>query len=123
MSDNIFEPGKKGRVTQAYQAQYVDALAMFAGEKLICGRRDPENPGWAWCTSWQGKAGWVPESYLIIDGESGVAKRDYNARELSVIPGDLLTLRELESGWYWASDKSGKDGWVPARVVEVLEES
>jgi hypothetical protein len=123
MTDDAFEPGKKGRVTEAYHAAYPNPLTVSAGELLTYGRKDSRWPGWVWCINWEGKGGWVPEQFMLIDGKDCIVQRDYTARELSVHAGDLLTLRELESDWYWASDQSGKSGWVPANNVEILDET
>jgi hypothetical protein len=123
MTNDAFEPGKKGRVIEAYRTAYPDPLTVSAGATLTFGRRDSRWPGWIWCTSWDGKGGWVPEQFLRIEGKDCTTLRDYSARELSVHVGDLLTLRELEIGWYWASDPSGKSGWVPAKNVEILDET
>jgi uncharacterized protein YgiM (DUF1202 family) len=123
MTDDSFEPGNKARVIQDYRARDEKPLTIAAGELLTCGKKDPDWPGWIWCTNWKGKGGWVPESYLSNQGENWTALRDYTARELSVKVGEFLTLRDLESGWYWASDRSGRSGWVPAKNVEILAET
>ena len=123
MADDTFEPGMKARVILEYRARDANPLTVSAGASLTCGRRDSDWPGWIWCTNWEGKGGWMPESYLSIQGQNCTALRDYTARELSVQVGEFLTLRDLESGWYWASDRSGRSGWVPAKNVESLDET
>lgn len=123
MTDNAFEPGKKGRVIEGYHAAYPNPLTVNAGEKLTYVKKDYRWPGWIRCTNWEGKGGWIPEHFLSIEGKSCTVQRDYTARELTVLVGDLLTLRELESSWYWANDRSGKSGWVPTENVEILEET
>ncbi len=111
---------KQGRVIEAYTSQFSDPIIMRTGDALALGREDDEWPGWVWCTSSAGKSGWVPESFIQKQGQTGVARCDYDARELSVQIGDLLDLHELVNGWYRATDLSGQTGWVPERNINVL---
>lgn len=39
-------------------------------------RRETDWPGWIWCTNDSGKSTWVPESWVQIDGDSCVLRRD-----------------------------------------------
>jgi hypothetical protein len=56
--------------------------------------------------------------YLEQRGTQGILKCDYNAIELSVHVGELLTVHKMESDFYWATDRSGRQGWVPVAHVE-----
>ncbi|MEW5871830.1 MAG: GNAT family N-acetyltransferase [Chloroflexota bacterium] len=109
----------KGIVIQAYSAAFLDPLTIVKGEALKLGRRDDEWPGWIWCTNVAGESRWAPENFLRIAGEQGIALRDYATTELTVQAGEELNLHEHESGWYWATDRQGQEGWVPASHVEV----
>ncbi len=111
---------KKGKVIQSYQAQYPDPIVMKKGEPITPGRRDPEWPGWVWCTDIRGKSGWVPERYIDQHGEASRALQDYAAIELTVNAGEELALGALESGWYWATNSMHESGWVPARNIELI---
>ncbi len=106
---------------QAYQAAYADPLIANAGEVLTPARREAEWPGWVWCRNAQGAGGWTPEAWLRIECASAVLLRDYTSAELSVQPGDSLTLLAEESGWYWALDAAGQHGWVPQGCLEPLQ--
>jgi len=55
----------------------------------------------------------VPEKWVEIDGDSCVMKRDYNATELSVEVGEVVTVEFEQSGWVWAAKEGGESGWVP----------
>ncbi len=110
---------KKGKVIQDYQAQYPDPITMRADEPITPGRRDPEWPGWVWCTDIRGKSGWVPESYIDQQGGAGRALKDYSAVELTVNAGEELVLGTLESGWYWATNSAHESGWVPERIIAI----
>jgi len=76
-------------------------------------RGETEWPEWIWCTNDAGKSDWVPENWVEIEGESCVMKRDYNAVELSVEVGEVVTIDFEESGWAWATKEGGESGWVP----------
>ncbi len=115
-----FTPGARGRVSADYAAQYPDPLVVRQGDVLALGERGSEWPGWVWCTAASGKSGWVPAGFIERRGESGRMRRDYSARELDVRAGELLTLHELEAGWYWVATQAGETGWVPARNVEMI---
>ena len=55
-------------------------------------RRETEWPGAIWCANDSGKSTWVPESWVQIDGDSCVLKRDYDATALSVVAREVLTV-------------------------------
>ena len=112
----------KASVIQDYQAVYLYPIAFTAGETVQAIRRDTEYPGWIWCAGSSGKSGWVPERYLQIEGERATALRDYNAVELTVEVGEILTLLEIESGWAWVETGDGRCGWVPVHHLQVEPE-
>jgi hypothetical protein len=105
-------------VTRAYQVAYKNPLVAKTGDILAIGKRDDEWPGWVWCTHPNGVSAWTPEAWLEIDGEKAILLRDYTSAELSVQPGDVLTLLAEESGWYWAVNADHQEGWVPAGCVD-----
>ena len=114
---------RKVRVVAAHVATYADALKAKTDERLTCGRRDDEWPGWLWCTSTDGGNGWVPESYLRIEGTQATMLRDYDASELAVSSGEILAVETEESGWLLCVNAAGQRGWIPARsVVEIIAE-
>ena len=51
-----------------------------------------EVPGWVWCSAEDTRAGWVPRAYLTGSGCNWRVTRDYNAIELSIEPGERLTI-------------------------------
>jgi len=111
------------KVIQLHRRTYKDPLIVKTGEQLAIGERDEDYPGWIWCTNKAGKSGWVPESYLSIDGEKGQINRDYSALELTVGEGDMLDVVINESGWLLCENESGERGWVPGENVEILSNS
>lgn len=110
---------KTATVIKAYTSPYADPWKMVAGEKMTLGKRDTDWDGWIWCTNGGGESRWVPESYLKIEGKSGIAKVDYESTELEVQVGDELVLGESESGWYWCTKQAGKSGWVPKENLKL----
>ena len=110
--------GRKMRVITEHRVVHTDPMALQAGDVVQVGRRDDEWSGWLWCTNAAGKSGWVPESYLDRQGESGVVRCDYTTRELSVVAGQVLTAGVSEAGWVWVTNEAGDSGWVPEKHLE-----
>jgi len=92
---------------------YPDPIVIRAGDRLAVEERDSEWPGWLWCTAPTGKSGWVPERYLQRHGQAATARRDYDATELTVHAGQVVTATTHEAGWRWCTDARGDSGWVP----------
>ena len=104
----------RARVLRDYQAQYPDTIEIRQGERVLMGTRDTEFPGWVWATSVNsGKSGWVPETFLRVQGEEGEALRDYSARELTVAEGAIVTVVEEFLGWSLVESDTGVRGWIP----------
>jgi hypothetical protein len=101
------------RAIKPWAVHYPDPIRGAAGDRLTLGRRDDEYPGWVWATAADGRAGWVPESWLRVGGDVGVLLRDYTAAELALAPGDRVTGELVEGGWLWATAVDGQVGWVP----------
>lgn len=101
------------RAVKPWQPHYPDPIRGAAGDRLALGRRDDEYPGWVWATDDDGRAGWVPEAWLRVDGVIGILLRDYTAAELPLSPGDVVSGDIVESGWLWARNANGREGWAP----------
>ena len=106
--------------TKPWQITYPDPIRGTAGDKLVLGRRDDEFPGWVWVTSASSHSGWVPESWLRVEGDIGVLLSDYNATELLLTPGDTVIGEIVESGWLWATATDGRTGWVPLDCLQFV---
>ena len=103
------------QVIKDYQAPYPDPIQAKQGE-IITLDMQKETPiaGWVWCTSSSGKSGWVPESYIEIqDNLTGEMRCDYDAIELTIHKGDVLTVLKRESDFYWARNEKEQEGWIP----------
>ena len=105
---------KKAIVLKTYTSSNPDPIEFNQGALLTLGKRDPQWPGWIWCTNAAGKSGWVPEKYLLLQNQTALALLNYCARELSVDLNTILNVFDEESGWYWVETMDGETGWVPA---------
>ena len=117
-----------------HRASYADPIAMRAGDRVTVGRRYTTWPEYVWCTGPDGREGWVPEAFLEAKGDGGTpngekaasdvrtARRDYDARELDVAPGDVVLAREEAGGWFWCEAADGRRGWLPAECLTASDE-
>ena len=108
------------RAIKSWQIHYPDPIRGVTGDRLSIGRRDDGFPGWVWATAADSRAGWVPESWLSVEGNSGVLLRDYAAAELALVPGDMVSGDLVESGWLWATAADGQIGWAPLDCLELV---
>ena len=107
-------------VIEDYESAYTEPLIITKGEILTIGRKESEWSGWIWCTNKLGKSRWVPESYLEIHGNTGKAKQDYNATELTITVGEELIIEKEEAEWFWVINQQRKSGWVPIKNVKTI---
>jgi len=113
--------GKKARVKANYTSSSLNPLYIMKGESVVVTYESDEWPGWIWCINKEGKSGWAPVNYLEITEGSAVAKRDYDATELTVREGDELKILDEESGWYWCVFGEDEKGWVPIENLEFID--
>ena len=116
------DPGAMALVVAVYETQYPDPLTMNVGDKLkIVKSRDDEWPGWVFCESQNGKQGWVPKNTVKIDGIGAVAQQGYEAREVTVMEGEIVRIERVESGWAWVTNMTNETGWVPLKNLKIVE--
>ena len=90
-----------------------------AGDVIGVGHHDQQWTAYVWGTDQAARAGWVPGEYIEMSGaHEGVAKRDYDATELTVAKGEMLDVLDEAGGWYLCRTSSGISGWVPGDCVE-----
>jgi len=109
------------RVITDYTSTYSNPVVVSAWETVTVHERKSEWPGWLWCTSVDEINGWVPKRILKRQGSDARVREDYNATELSVSTGTVLTFNREESGWLWCTNPRGESGWVPRKNVEIIE--
>ncbi|WP_029150506.1 SH3 domain-containing protein [Microbacterium indicum] len=93
-------------------------LAVHPGDAVSVGERDTEWPAFVFVTAPRG-SGWVPARHIAADGTVRTA---YDTTELPA-PADSIVdvIREdPESGWSWCRDGSGREGWIPDRLLAAL---
>ena len=111
------------RVVKSYQSPYPDSISFKKGEQVVIGREFHDAPDWrdwVWCESKSGSRGWAPKALLEIFRNQGILKRDYDARELSVKPGEIITVSEILNGFGMSEKSDGSRGWVPLNHLEVI---
>lgn len=117
---------KTYRVIEAYRSPYPLPIIFEQGEQVDIGKEfsdDPDWKNWVWCKGKDEKQAWAPIQFLMIEGETGAFRRDYNALELSVTEGEELVVHEEINGFGLAEKADGKRGWVPLRnLVEIKTE-
>ncbi len=109
-------------MTKRYDSPYPDPIVFQKGDGVEIGNEftdDPDWKNWVWCKGKNGKQAWVPVQYLILQGERGIFRRDYNALELSVSEGERLWVYEEINGFGMAEKADGKKGWVPLRNLGI----
>jgi uncharacterized protein YgiM (DUF1202 family) len=95
---------------------------MHAGEEVYVEQRQSDWPGWSWCVASSGNSAWVPDGYLVQNGQNAYLRMDYNPAELSVQAGEELIVCFEESGWALCQHPSGRSGWVPLEHLERLNQ-
>ena len=111
--------GKTYRVVRSHRPDSTEEFALEKGDTLQFERRKTKWDGWLWCSKPDGRSGWVPESWVRVEGDVCIMERDYNALELAVEPDELLEGILTESGWLLAVSASGDTGWVPLECVDI----
>lgn len=97
-------------------------IRVVVGDRVKVGERDNEWPAFVFVTSETG-SGWVPERHLDRQGSSAVVTEVYDTTELPTKAGEELEVlhEDMPSGWLWCRAKSGREGWVPERVLSRLD--
>ena len=107
--------------TSFYRSPFPTPLIAKQGAVLNLSMRSDEQPGWVYGTDAEGREGWIPREWIKIDGNRGTLRRDYNATELNFEPGDRLEVTLVLDGWYLARNAEGETGWVPARLMKLIQ--
>lgn len=112
---------QKAVVVRSHRPARESTLAANAGDILQPLRREAEWPGWVWCADEKGVEAWAPERWLRYTGGKAVLIKDYNSSELTIQPGERLTLLGEESGWVLAAMPGGNIGWAPVDCVQIIQ--
>ena len=115
---------KHYRVIEDYQSPYPHPINFHKGEVVQVGEEftdDPDWKDWVWCEGEHGKKAWAPKQYLKTEAGRGVFLNDYNARELSVTIGEVITVYEVINGFGMSEKQNGERGWVPLKNLQPEE--
>ncbi|MGZ3693332.1 MAG: SH3 domain-containing protein [Bdellovibrionota bacterium] len=106
-------------VKSDYVVAYPNPIILKTGDAVTIEKweTNPEWLGWAFCVGAKGIKGWVSEKYLRVNGTEAIVVADYNATELGVSAGELVTSHKEEFGWAWVENSIGKQGWVPLQTL------
>ena len=102
-----------------------DVMIPFKAEKgeIVSGKEKPTQwEGWLYCIKDNGIYGWVPKAFLtpIHDtSEKHQFLRDYNAYEITAVEGEVVEIKEIESGWACIENEDGKLGWIPLENLDI----
>ena len=110
-------PSQWASVIEAHRPQYADPIGVSAGETVRVHREDEGYPGWWWCTASDGREGWVPLEVLqgrVVAGARAHLLADYDASDLAVTVGELVSIERETRGWAYVRNSAGRRGWVPA---------
>lgn len=102
-------------VVSAYERAFAVAPRVAAGEEVTFKAHDAKHPGWFSGTDVRGVDGYFPAAWFNFSSDAArpVARRDYDAMELSVTAGQRVTVRETVGNWARAAAADGRVGWVP----------
>jgi hypothetical protein len=115
----------KYTVVDAHRASTPTPLELSKGDLVTVGEvyRGPENwPDWVWCVHSKNTGSWIPLQVLEKKGDgTAIVLESFNARELEVEFGDILTGSQEVNGWKWCVlEKNGEAGWVPLEKLRPL---
>ena len=94
-------------ILRDYTTQYADPIRLAAGERFtLTGKADRWDDRadwvWLWGIAADGREGWIPAEFVEQrDPTTGVARRDYDARELTVKVGDEVESLVSAAGWHF----------------------
>jgi hypothetical protein len=108
----------KVRVTESRPRDHVVTIHVGPGDVIGVGHRNQQYPEFLWCATEDGHQGWVAEDYLELTGEKeAVAKREYDAAQLTVIEGEELEVLDQQGAFVLCGNAAGARGWVPGRIL------
>jgi hypothetical protein len=111
----------RARVVKAYTPEPGQPVQLQAGDIVYIGEESPKYRGWVRVRVPDGRKTWAPEAYVRgREGEEGMALVDYDARELKVAEGEVVTMLLEMRGWTWVRTRDGREGWLPMETLEML---
>lgn len=112
------------KVIDDYKRPYANPIVVSENEEVVPDferTRETDFMGWTWCCGPDGRKGWVPNAWIVKKPETWRMRFDFNAMELNVQKGEVVTLEFSESGFVFARKSDGVSGWVPDAVLQLVE--
>jgi len=114
----------RARVIKSHQSEVITPFHAEKGDIVIGKEKPTQWEGWLYCKNKDGIYGWAPKAFVTPVKDSSEEFqfiRAYNSFEISVSKGDLIKIKEIESGWVRIENESGKIGWIPLENLDVTE--
>ncbi len=107
------------RAVEAHEVPGRPPLRVAAGQRVQAGERDTTWPAFVLVSAEDG-SGWVPGRHIDTSSQPPVMLASYDTTELRTNVGELLTVLDHDelSGWTWAANSLGQEGWVPDNTIE-----
>lgn len=110
----------RARLVKPYAPEPGPPVQLQAGDLVYIGEESLVYPGWVRIRVPDGRKTWAPEAYVRgNEGEEGRVLVDYDARELLVEKGAVVTLLLEIHGWTWVRTDDGREGWLPLETLEI----
>ena len=114
---------KRAVVIASHRAPDRPPIRVEPGDNVTLGERDSEWPQFVWTALATGLGGWMPTVLFDRDQGEAIAMQPYDTRELDADEGESLVLHHELADWWWAENMQGTSGWIPGRVLRILEDS
>ena len=92
--------------------------------EVVSGMEKPTQwEGWLYCRTENGIYGWVPKAFvtpLKNSSQKYQFVRAYNAFEITAVKGEIVNIKETESGWAWIEKENGEEGWIPLENLKSI---
>ncbi|MDB4673307.1 SH3 domain-containing protein [Verrucomicrobiales bacterium] len=110
------------KIATAHKPSFEHTPKVLKGETIRFLKFDPKNPKWFFGADTEAIKGYFPCGWFEIEPATGKATaiRDYDGTELSVSPGDTISLIENYGDWSFGRSKKGI-GWIPASCAEITQ--
>ena len=110
-------------VIQDHQGNNLDPISFKQGDHITILRYSTMDDGWLnWVDcQFNQQTGWVPIQYLTITNDQAIAKQDYDAKELTVNTGQIITITTAINGWTWGITQD-QQGWIPDEKIRPISQ-
>ena len=108
---------KWAKAKEKYDIVYKNPIKLLQGDqvRVLKFESSPEWKGWVYCSDRRGVEGWVSETYLQIENQTALVRKNYDATEIALIKNQTVEILTEEFGWAWVRDENNQEGWVPLK--------